>query len=254
MVRLKWIQGPNDKLQQLQELLSFFGVASPKLWDEMWDAGRVSFRKSPAFEMRPEAVAAWLRKGELTAQKIDCLPYDSTSFRTLLQKIRGLTSEHAQVFPARLQEWCSRVGVAVVFVHELPKTPVSGATRWLSPHKALIQLSLRYKSDDQLWFSFFHEAGHILLHGKRLMFIEEADAKGEEERQADAFAAETLIPQHELRSFFTSTQRPSKAAIRSFAQRIGIAPGIVVGRLQHDRYLPFTFCNGLKQRYSWVED
>ncbi|MBL8419274.1 MAG: hypothetical protein JNK92_01440, partial [Dechloromonas sp.] len=55
---------------------------------------------------------------------------------------------------------------------ELPKTEVSGATRWLSPDKALIQLSLRYKSDDQLWFSFFHEVGHLLLHGKKEVFIE----------------------------------------------------------------------------------
>jgi len=254
MAKRKWIQRPNDKLQQLQELLNFFGVASPEQWDEMWSAGRVAFRRSTAFEMWPEAVAAWLRKGELTAQNVDCLPYESTGFRTLLQKIRGLTFEQPQVFPARLQKWCSQVGVAVVFVHELPRTRVFGVTRWLSPHKALIQLSLLYKSDDQLWFSFFHEAAHILLHGKRQMFIEEADAKGEEEKQADAFAADILIPRQELRSFLTSTQRPSKAAIRSFAQRIGIAPGIVVGRLQHDGYLPFTFCNGLKQRYRWVED
>ncbi len=74
---------------------------------------------------------------------------------------------------------CAAVGVAVVLVPELPGTRVSGATRWLTPGKALIQLSLRYKSDDQLWFTFFHEAAHVLLHGKRDLFIEDLGADDE---------------------------------------------------------------------------
>ena len=61
----------------------------------------------------------------------------------------------------KLQGRCAAAGVAVVFVPALPKTGVSGATRWLHPQKAIIQLSLRYKSNDHLWFTFFHEAGHI---------------------------------------------------------------------------------------------
>jgi Zn-dependent peptidase ImmA (M78 family) len=66
-----------------------------------------------------------------------------------------------------MQELCAGAGVAVVFVPALPKTGVSGATRWINSNKALIQLSLRYRTDDHLWFTFFHEAGHILLHGKK---------------------------------------------------------------------------------------
>jgi HTH-type transcriptional regulator/antitoxin HigA len=60
----------------------------------------------------------------------------------------------------------------VVIVKELPGCSVNGATFWLNPEKAVIQLSLRYRSDDHLWFNFFHEAGHIVLHGKRETFLE----------------------------------------------------------------------------------
>ncbi|MFN8491179.1 MAG: hypothetical protein U0350_26520 [Caldilineaceae bacterium] len=38
------------------------------------------------------------------------------------------------------------------FVPELAQLRVCGATRWLTPNKALLQLSLRYKTNDHLWF------------------------------------------------------------------------------------------------------
>ena len=141
--------------------------------------------------------------------------------------------------------------MAVAFVPELPKMRTSGATWWLSPTKAVILLSLRYKSDDHLWFSFFHEAGHILLHGKKDVFIED-NHSSDKENEANRFASEFLIPTHRLSTFVAST-RLSKEAVRAFAAELGIAPGIVVGRLQHDSLLPVTHCNELKNRLKWKE-
>ena len=109
-----------------------------------------------------------------------------------------------------------------------------------------------------LWFAFFHEAGHILLHGKRDVFLEEQGVQEVEEQdkeqEADKFAADTLIPQVELKRFLASGQHRSKAGIVQFAKEIGIAPGIVVGRLQHDRKLPPSYCNELKCKLEWVSD
>src|SRR5690606_27160363 len=99
-----------------------------------------------------------------------------------LFQVRNLSVHLESGFHHTVTELCASAGVAVVFVPELPRTRVSGATRWLTSDKALIQLSLRYKSDDHLWFTFFHEAGHILLHGKRDMFIE---AEDQEHNQSD---------------------------------------------------------------------
>jgi HTH-type transcriptional regulator/antitoxin HigA len=129
---------------------------------------------------------------------------------------------------------------------------VSGLTRWLSKDKALIQLSLKYKTDDQVWFTFFHEAGHILLHGKRSVFIEcPGRADTPEEREADAFARDFLIPPS-YRARLPLLK--SKAAIQSFARELGVSPGIVVGRLQHDHLLQPSFCNDLKVKLRWADD
>jgi Zn-dependent peptidase ImmA (M78 family) len=152
----------------------------------------------------------------------------------------------------RLQELCASAGVIVLLIRELPKTHVCGATRWFSKDKALIQLSLRYKSDDQLWFTFFHEAGHIILHGKDLTFLEGNTEKNEFEAEADCFATDFLIPKGAFKEFIR-TQMISISTIRRFAQEIGIAPGIVVGRLQHEEKISYkTQLNELKTFFRWV--
>ena len=59
----------------------------------------------------------------------------------------------------------------------------------------MILLSFRYLSDDHFWFTFFHEAGHLVLHGDRCIFLEGDDTLNtEEEAEANAFAANILIP------------------------------------------------------------
>lgn len=249
LVKNRWIKGYRDKIQQIKEVLNFFGVASPEQWEKRWLGAQVAFRKSPVFQGDPGAMASWLRMGELIAQKIKCEPFDASRFKQSLNKIRELTVQPPQVFQSEVICRCSEAGVAVAFVPELPKIRASGATWWMNPNKAVIQLSLRYKSDDQLWFSFFHEAGHILLHGKKEIFIED-DSESSKEDEANSFASDILIPRKQLQEF-TKSSDLSKAAIKRFASEIGIASGIIVGRLQYLGKLPYTHCNELKRRFEW---
>jgi len=113
-------------------------------------------------------------------------------------------------------------------------------------------LSLRYKTDDHLWFTFFHEAAHILLHGKRGLFIEGLDDEDQREEEANRFAAEFLIPPGPLMEFLDRHRRTSLEDVERFAAELGISPGIVVGRLQHDKHLPQTHGNALKRRLRWA--
>lgn len=255
MVKWGWIKGFKEKVPQLQEVLSFFGIASPDQWPAITTSlGRqVAFRKTEAFAVDNGALMAWLRKGELEAKKIQCNPYNEKKFRSSLYTIRELTVEPPEIFQEQLTDLCSDCGVAVIFVPELPKTRVSGATRWVTANKALIQLSLRYKSNDHLWFSFFHEAGHILKHGKKAIFLEGIALGMDEnkEQEANRFASGFLIPRQDYARFVKDGSL-SKINIRRFALQLGVAPGIVVGRLQHDKHLPVTHCNDLKIKLRWA--
>lgn len=259
MAERGWIKKFRDKDQQLLEVLNFFGVASPQELQNHWERRAVNFRMSPNLRANPWAVLAWLRKGEMEAKKIECPPYDPKTFKKTLSQIRALTIADPQIFCPPMTSLCAQAGVALVFIPELPGIRVSGAARWLPSTKAVIQLNLRYKTNDHFWFTFFHEAGHILKHNKRLTFIEELqppgvyaeESQGHLEEEANKFAAKFLIPVKNYRELLR--KRPlSKETIIQFAQELGIAPGIVVGRLQHDGHLPFRYCNDLKVKFEWV--
>jgi len=255
MIKLGWLKKYKDKNEQLVEVLRFFGIASVDQWDDMWPNLNVAYRQHNAHEVFPEAVSAWLRQGEIEAANIQCQPYDKTAFRTALDKIRNLTSETPDVFVTAMQKMCAQAGVAIVFVPSLPKTGVSGATRWLNPNKAIIQLSLRYKTNDHLWFTFYHEAGHILLHGKKELFLEGTNGLDPaKEEEANTFSENELIPKKLFQQFTQTTNRYTKANIMQFAKHVGIAPSIVVGQLQHKNVLPPSHCNDLKQRYKWAHE
>lgn len=251
LVRRGALEPRTDRIAQLQDVLSFFGVASVGAWRDVWQAPDAAFLKSPAFRSDPYATASWLRLGERKAALIEAEPYDRAQFQAAVSRARALTTDRAETFGPELEDLCRSAGVALVFVPEVTGTRASGAARWLTPTKAMIQLSLRYKREDHLWFSFFHEAAHILFHGKRQAFVDQAGSNDSaEEREATRFAATTLIPERFEPQLTTLTTLPE---IVRFSKSIGIAPAIVVGRLQHDRVIPMNFGNGLRARLEIVE-
>jgi hypothetical protein len=253
LIKLGHIPASGSPAEQMRALLNFFGVVGRKEWENIWTAPAVAFRKSTAFEANPMAVAVWLRLGERLAQQVRTESYDQSRFIQVLYEIRKLTSAEPQVFAPKATELCRASGIALIFVPELPATRVHGATRWLTPQKALLQLSLRGKTDDFLWFAFFHEAAHILKHGKREVFIEAPDGTADEEtrrkeQEADTFASDFLIPKSAFAQL--RQQHPfTTETIKRFAAELGIAPGIVVGRLQHENLLPYTHLNALKRHF-----
>ncbi|NOS76488.1 MAG: helix-turn-helix domain-containing protein [Nitrospira sp.] len=250
LVKRKKLIRHSDQSLYLKSVLGFFGVANVDAWKRVWMSPSFAFRKSKAFNSKPAAMATWLRLGEVEAHGISCQPFDKAKFRSTLEAIRSLTTERAEVFEPQMKKLCAEAGVAVVLVPEIKGAPASGAAQWLTPEKAMIQLSLRHKTNDHFWFSFFHEAGHILNDGKKEKFIDVNHGEGESEEKADRFASNILIP---LKYAGELPKLKSPQTLKQFAQSIGIAPGIVVGRLQHDKIIGYNQLNSLKIRFDWVE-
>ena len=103
-----------------------------------------------------------------------------------------------------------------------------------------------------MWFSFFHEAGHIVLHGKRASFLDDGKHEGDQEQEADRFARNLLIPEREW-ARFVAAGAFAKSAIIAFAKAQGIAPSIVAGRLGHEGHLvwPAIGKMKLKRTLQW---
>jgi HTH-type transcriptional regulator/antitoxin HigA len=254
MLHYRWIERRKTIGAQVSECLRFFEVASVRAWETSYREPVAAFRSSKRYAIDPAPTATWLRQGERRAKAVECAPYDKSQFKAALAEIRKLTNEvEPDVFVPRLIEVCAQSGVAVVLEPAPQGCPVSGATKWLSPNKALLMLSLRHKSNDHLWFSFFHEAGHLLLHGKKMMFIDVIGMlTNEQEDEANRFARDVLIPPS--LGIRLPNLPPHEADVLRFAKEADIAPGIVVGRMQNEKLLGWNQLNHLKRRYQWRAD
>lgn len=236
-----------DKAMQVREALAFYGVSNVDAWNEIWESPKAAARRSTCFKTNPGAVSAWLRMAEIQANKLECVPYNESTFKKSLIKIRQLTELRAEIFVPKMVELCAQAGVASVFVPELKGVPWNGATRWLTSQKAMILLSLRGKSEDKFWFSFFHEASHVLHDDRKGLYIAD-NSQDEAELRADQFAADTLIPSRYNADIKCAV---SAAQVKRLAQIIGVSEGIVAGRWQ---FLNKTFSrfNDLKQKLVWA--
>ena len=255
LAKLGQVARTTKPLVRVAELQRFFGVASLTAIPEV-RRYQAAFRKGAATRHRrsPEALAAWLRLGELEARKLDCAAFDKKRLESSLLTLRAMTMQMPEVFEPALSSLLEKAGVALVICPHFPGTRVHGATFWPSRGKAALMMRIRGAWADVFWFSLFHELGHILVHGRQEVILENDDADPAlqpREDEADQFASDSLIPQHEYLRFVASGGF-SEAQIKAFAAEVGIDPGIVVGRLQHDGHLKHEWRNELRTRYTWT--
>lgn len=243
------------KEERVKNLLRFFRVASPTQWADTYvEELRGAARESTSFKSEIYDLSVWLRIGELQASGVLCQPYNEKNFKTALSAIRRLTTKPVSEQAATLPEVCSGCGVVFTLVPEFPKTHVSGFTRWLTPTKALIQQSLRHKRDDHLWFTFFHEAAHLLLHGKKESFLEYNGNNDDKEDEANEWARNYLIPLREWNKFVCRyVDSFTESVIKGFASDLEISPSIVLGRLQKEKLVPFGRFNHLFTQLKIME-
>jgi len=243
MIKKSWLPNVKTHEDKTKVLLSFFGFSSQKSWADYYidQELKVAFRISLAHSKEPEAISAWLRKGELDASFIQVEEYSQSKLKSMLPAIKSLMAEHPDDFFIKLQSLLLTAGVKLVATPCLPKAPINGATRWLGK-TPLIQLSGRYNRSDIFWFTLFHEIGHILLHGKKGVFIETDvltnDAKTEHE--ADDFAVHWTFTKEE-ESIVTSDTPMTINKIRRYATQFGTHPGIILGRLRRNGILPNNY-------------
>ena len=243
MVKYGWLPSTNNLMERTQELYNFFSIANYVSWEGVYckQKSKSLFRISLAHTKEAHAVSAWLRQGEIQAQKINAPNFDVKKFKANLHTIKSVMAEHPTDYFQQLQQLCLQAGVKVVYTPCLPKAPIHGSTRWLGD-TPLIQLSARYKQNDRFWFTFFHEVGHILLHGKKyisLENIEYIDIDVEKEKEADDFAIEWTFSKEQEQEVLNSDAL-TEGAIIEFAKKFNTHPALIIGRFHHSKQLPYS--------------
>ena len=244
MIKKGWLPNVKTIQEKTMELLAFFGFSDHNVWEEYYFKQhlKVAFRISLAHIKEPYAISAWLRKGEIQAAKLEAEVYSEKKFKDALPKIKSIMAKHPDDFFCQLQNICLKTGVKVVYTPCINKAPISGSTRWLND-TPFIQMTGRYNRNDSFWFTFFHEAGHILLHGKKDIFLEKVEYSDKDlvkENEANAFAVKWVLSEAEEAEILKATTL-SKEDIRDFAKRFNTHPANIVGRLHYKKLKPFTF-------------
>lgn len=256
MVKNGFVAAASKAEEKAMHLLRYFGVSSPKQWKSCYAEMHLelSYRKSPHVEEKLAGLSAWLREGELRANKTRTEEFDPSRFQEVLDEIRTFTTESPSDFLPKMEELCASAGVIYLLVPELPGQGISGVMRWF--HKRpVIQQSLRFKTNDHFWFTFFHEAKHVLQNRKKSIFLEGSKADQEdEEREAEAnrFSSELLISTEAWKAFLQSHHSFSVAVVKQFASELALHPGIVSGRLIRDGKLKYGQpAAKLRVNFSW---
>jgi HTH-type transcriptional regulator / antitoxin HigA len=240
MAKYNWVAQTRVSEEKTINLLGYFGVASHSAWEKLYVETELKVAAYTSLKQshQPHAISAWLRQGELQAKHIDAPEFDVKKLKSNMPAMRQLMIEQPVDFFRRLQSLCLQAGVVLLFTPKLPKVPLSGSTRWLK-NTPLIQLTARYKKNDSFWFTFFHELGHIILHGKKFISLENIDfaaADPTKEEEANQFAISqtfTIEQEQEVVQKGTITVQD----IIAFAQKFNTHPAMIIGRLQHDGYL-----------------
>lgn len=189
MVERGWIKPAKTSEEKVRNLFEFFAVSDQKAWANYYinQKLKVAFRISLSSAKDPQAMSVWLRQGEIQAIKEGLnASFDEKKLKEALPAMKQLVADEPEDSFHQLQTICRSCGIVLIATPILPEAPVNGATRWIRD-TPVIQLS----SNKNIWFNFFHEVGHILLHGKKEIFLEDTRLSGQDEakeKEADHFA------------------------------------------------------------------
>jgi HTH-type transcriptional regulator/antitoxin HigA len=204
---------------------------------------RHAARKTNSGEEVTKPQLAWLYRVVQIAENVPCKPYSEDALYEAGKKLKALmrNADNIQRVPAILAD----CGVRFIIVEGLPNAKIDGVCIWLDPKTPVIAMSLRYDRIDNFWFVLWHEIAHVLLrHGRDasgwIIDVElekdrarDIKSNSVQEREANRFAADHCIEEHELASFCGRRTFFAERDVIAFAHRMKIHSGILVGQIQN---------------------
>jgi len=234
LVKVKAIQPLRFTLKNFIDIVSalqsFFGTDSLRNIRET-NLSAV-YRKYDRNNVNPNTIAAWLRLGQIKAQKTETLEFNEKLLKKSLEEIRTLANiDNALEFLPKIEKILANCGVVLVCAPYLKNTFTQGATQWIKSDKAFIILKTTKQGLDKFWFNLFHEIAHILKHGSSKTFIDLEDKQdSKEEREANSFAENLLLPQFDESLY---AEILSSAQIEKMAKKYAVSTSVIAGHLAY---------------------
>lgn len=245
MAKYGWVSNTKDNHEKVINLRKFFEVVELGLLDNE-KITRIVCRRLEISQKSDLALMAWAQQVKIEARDINTAPINIKGLISVIPKIRKMTTLKPEEFSVKLMRLLANCGIALVFLPHLKGSFLQDAS-FIDGNKIVIGLTARGKDADKFWFSLFHELAHIVLGH---MEQHNGTTKKDEE-EAYKWARDILIPYDDFKLFTKENDFTKKSVIR-FAEKEGIAPGIVVGRLQQENLIKYNSLNDLKEKYEIV--
>ncbi len=254
---------PTRKIEEkTEELLDFFDVAKYTAWENIYlnQQTPVYFRISLKHNKNPYALSVLLQMGKLQAKKIQAPEFNKSKLKELLPELKMIMANKPTNYLEIIQEKCLKAGVKVIYTPNLKQTVTNGVVRWID-NNPVIQMTDRHKRYDIFWFSFFHELGHIVLHGnKKNIFLEETKStikKNIQETEADDFSANILLKEKEYQQIIDelNSGKDIFETIKKYALKFFTHPDIIIGRIlfKNTNFYKFGFLQKEINRVDFKE-
>lgn len=243
MAQNGWVEETTKAEEKVINLRKFFEVVQLDMLQGSLIPAGIACRKLSETEKSYYALVAWAQKAKLESRRVKTQPIDIKLLKKSIPEIRKMTRMPAKEFCKKLSALLAECGIVIVFLPHIGGSFLHGAT-FYDGNKIVLGLTVRGKDADKFWFSLFHELAHI-IYGH----IGKADGTTDgDEKDADLFASETLIPEERFNAFAQSGNI-TENKIKQFADEEGIDAGIVLGRLQKYGYVQYGWYKNLKKQY-----
>ncbi|MCR5056182.1 MAG: helix-turn-helix domain-containing protein [Clostridia bacterium] len=243
MAKLGWIEKTREVKEKVVNLRKYFEVVELSLLGNE-QITRIACRRLAITEKSDLALMAWAQEAKIKAREIQTLPINIKNLISAIPEIRNMTVQKPKDFCPKIKKCLADCGIALVFLPHLKGSFLQGAS-FMDGNKIVVGLTVRGKDADKFWFSLFHELAHIVLgHVGQINGTSEDD-----EKAADEWSGDTLITAEAFAAFRKNRDFSERSVIR-FADSQGIAPGIVVGRMQSEGIIKYSMLNNLKEKYE----
>jgi len=242
MIDRGWIDDSDPALLDAQ-MLRFFGrnAIEDLPFVGSGDVYQHAAKKTDYSETTPSQFV-WLHRVKKIAETFDAPKYDAKALAQRLPEIRQHMLAKADI--SRIPHILKDCGVRFILVESLPNAKVDGVCLWLHDQPVIGMTTLNDRMDN-FCFVLRHEIEHVLQGDGRDDGFSPIDTKdgnlnsnnddiAEQERRANSEAAEFLIPQQKLISFY-DRKAPfiSERDILAFSARHEIHPAVTIGQIHH---------------------
>lgn len=197
------------------------------------------FKKSSKTGQDPRMLMTWKLLAETTARKIKTkTTFKAEDKAALLSKLTTALHTNTNTIKS-ISEIFSEYGIGFCVVKKVEKASVDGYSFFENGIPYII-ITERFDRIDNLAFAVLHEVGHIFLHyldGSSTEYhLSIPDNERPEEREANVFAANTLIPYDQWKTAPKVWVNPTviQKAYTNWAIEQGFNKWIVLGRISYE--------------------